>query len=76
MPNIDEHVIHFQCPSCGHELHQTIGLLKAEQRLVCAGCGVGINFDTARVVAATEALEAALPSAPNEITIKFFRAKS
>jgi hypothetical protein len=52
----DTNIIHFQCPRCGFELEQTIGLLKAEQRLV----------------AATEALHAAVPG-PNEITIKFFR---
>ena len=73
MPDIDANVIQFQCPSCGFELQQTIGLLKAEQRIVCAGCKVGINFDTARLVAAAEALDAAVLPGPNEITIKFFR---
>ncbi len=29
LSNIDANVIHFQCPSCGFELQQTIGLLKA-----------------------------------------------
>jgi transcription elongation factor Elf1 len=72
MPKTDDHVIHFQCPKCGHELAQSIGLLKAERLLICSGCDVSINFDTARLVAATEALQDALPG-PNEITIKFFR---
>lgn len=73
MLNVDANMIHFQCPSCGYELAQTIGLLKAERRLVCAGCQVGINFDSAKLVAATEALHAAVAPGPNEITIKFFR---
>ena len=73
VPDIDANVIHFQCPSCGFELQQTIGLLKAEKRIVCADCKVGINIDTARLVAATEALRAAVLPGPNEITIKFFR---
>ena len=73
MLGIDANVIQFQCPSCGYELAQSIGLLKAEQRLVCAGCAVGINFDTAKLVTATEALHAALLPGPNEIPIKFFR---
>ncbi len=73
VPDIDANVIHFQCPSCGFELEQTIGLLKAEKRIVCADCKVGINIDTARLVAATEALHAAVLPGPNEITIKFFR---
>ena len=73
MASIDANVIHFQCPKCGHELTQTIGRLKTEQQLVCAGCQVVINFDTARMVAATEALHAAVLPDINEITIKFFR---
>ena len=44
--HIDANVIQFHCPSCGFELRQTIGLLKAEKRMVCAGCNVGINIDT------------------------------
>jgi predicted RNA-binding Zn-ribbon protein involved in translation (DUF1610 family) len=71
--NIDANLIHFQCPNCGFELEQTIGLLKAEKRIVCTDCKVGINIDTARLVAATEALHAAVLPEPNEITIKFFR---
>ena len=73
MVDIDANVVHFQCPSCGFELKQTIGLLKAEKRIVCAGCKVGINIDAARLVAATEALHSAVLPGPNEITIKFFR---
>jgi uncharacterized Zn finger protein len=73
VPNIDANMIHFQCPSCGFELEQTIGLLKAEQRIICADCKVGINIDTARLVVASEALHASVLPRPNEITIKFFR---
>ncbi len=73
MPSIDAHVIHFQCPSCGFELEQTIGLLKAEKRIICLDCKVGINIDTARLVIAAEELHAAVLPGPNEITIKFFR---
>ena len=52
---------------------ETIGLLKINQRLVCNSCGVGISFDTAKLVKATEILREALEAVPNEITIKFFR---
>jgi transcription elongation factor Elf1 len=72
MPNVDSNVIGFQCPKCGHDLQQTIGLLKINQRLVCNSCGVGISFDTAKLVKATEILHEALEVVPNEITIKFF----
>jgi len=71
--HIDANVIQFQCPSCGFELQQTIGLLKAEQRMVCAGCNVAINIDSVRLAAAAEALREAVLPGPNEITIKFFR---
>jgi transcription elongation factor Elf1 len=73
MPNVEANVISFQCPKCGHDLRQTIGLLKRNQRLVCAGCGVGISFDTAKLAQAAEILQEALAVVPNEITIKFFR---
>src|SRR6266478_4127820 len=42
MPNVDANVISFQCPKCGQDLQQTIGLLKSNQRLVCNSCGVGV----------------------------------
>ncbi|HWL75195.1 MAG TPA: hypothetical protein VNQ74_15095 [Burkholderiaceae bacterium] len=73
MPGVDANLIRFQCPRCGCELEQTIGLLKAGKRIVCTDCNVGINIDSARLVAATEALSAAVLPGPNEITIKFFR---
>jgi hypothetical protein len=72
MPNVDANVIGFQCPKCGQDLQQTIGLLKSNQRLVCNSCAVGISFDTAKLAEATEILQEALEAVPNEITIKFF----
>jgi len=76
MPNVDANVIGFQCPKCGHDLQETIEHLKAERRLVCGDCGVGINFDTDKLVQAAAALQEALDAVPNEITIKFFREAS
>ena len=73
MPNVDANIISFQCPKCGCDLQQTIGLLKSNKRLVCNGCGVGISFDTAKLAKATEIFQEALGTMPNEITIKFFR---
>ena len=32
MPGIDSSEIEFQCPSCGHELKQTVAGLKAERQ--------------------------------------------
>jgi predicted RNA-binding Zn-ribbon protein involved in translation (DUF1610 family) len=67
--------ISFQCPRCGHDLSGTIGNLKANRQLVCAGCGVGIHFDTDRlsqsVAGFVEAVQDVAP--PDAITIKFFR---
>jgi transcription elongation factor Elf1 len=73
MAGADAHVVRFQCPNCGYDLEHTVGLLKAQRRLVCGGCQVGVNFDTAKLAQAAETLHAALPSGPNEITIKFYR---
>jgi hypothetical protein len=73
VPDVDANVIQFQCPSCGFELAQTIGLLKAEKRIMCSGCKIDINIDASLLVAATKSLDAAVLPGPNEITIKFFR---
>jgi len=54
MTNVDLHEIRFQCPNCGHDLCQTIGKLKAQERMICSDCGVGINIDTNRFAKATE----------------------
>lgn len=32
------------CPGCGHETAKSIGWLKANDEMVCAGCGETINF--------------------------------
>ena len=66
-------IIHFQCPRCGHELEQTIGLLKAERQVICDSCRVEIHIDSAKVATATETLHTAITQGPNEITIKFYR---
>jgi transcription elongation factor Elf1 len=73
MPHAELKEIAFQCPSCGHDLVQTIGQLKQNSRLTCPGCGVGINIDTNRLAVASEEIQKALGKVPPEITIKFFQ---
>lgn len=73
MPSIDAHVIKFQCPSCGHDLEQSIAQLKSSEHMQCPGCGVGINIDTNRLANAAEEIHKAIEKIPPEITIKFFR---
>jgi transcription elongation factor Elf1 len=73
MARIDFHEISFQCPRCGHDLKQTIGRLKASERMTCPGCRVGINIDTDRLAKAAEEIQKAIQKIPPEITIKFFR---
>jgi len=46
MTDVDLNEIEFQCPSCGNDLKQPIGKLKAEKHMICPGCGIGINIDT------------------------------
>ena len=72
MTNVDLHEIRFQCPNCGHDLCQTIGKLKAQERMICSDCGVGINIDTNRFAKATEEMQNAIGKIPPEISIKFF----
>ena len=69
----DETQFCFQCPSCGHELKQSIGALKQNRHMTCPGCAVGINIDTDRLAVASEEIRKALDKVPPEITIKFFR---
>jgi transcription elongation factor Elf1 len=70
---INANVVRFQCPSCGHELEQTIGQLKSSEHMRCSGCGVGINIDTNRLANAADEIRSALEKVPPEITIKFYR---
>jgi predicted RNA-binding Zn-ribbon protein involved in translation (DUF1610 family) len=73
MTDADAHEITFQCPNCGHELQQTIGRLKANERMTCSGCSIGINIDTNRLAKATEEIQKAIEKMPPEISIKFYR---
>ena len=73
MADVDFNEIRFQCPSCGHDLNQTIGRLKANEHMTCSSCGIGINIDTDRLTKATEEIRRAIEKVPPEITIKFFR---
>jgi predicted RNA-binding Zn-ribbon protein involved in translation (DUF1610 family) len=73
MTNVDSNEIEFQCPSCGNDLKQTIGQLKAEKHMTCPGCGIGINIDTDRLANAAEEIQKAIEKSPPEITIKFYR---
>lgn len=73
MSDVDSNEIRFQCPKCGHELKQSIGRLKANEHMMCSGCGIGINIDTNRLANASEEIQKAIDKVPPEITIKFFR---
>ena len=73
MSTVDLNEICFQCPSCGHDLHQSIGQLKQKKHMICPGCNIGINIDTDRLSVASEEIQKALEKVPPEITIKFFR---
>ena len=72
MPDIHSSEIEFQCPSCGHELKQTVAGLKAERHMICPGCGIGINIDTDKLANAAQEMQKAIDKTPSEITIKFF----
>jgi len=47
--NLDDREIAFECPKCGHEIRKTIGWLKANQGLTCAGCGATMELRTEQV---------------------------
>jgi transcription elongation factor Elf1 len=72
MTGVDDSVVAFQCPKCGHRLEQTIAKLKSQDHMHCPGCGVGINIDTNRLSNAADEIRKAVEMVPPEITIKFF----
>lgn len=72
MASIDAHIVRFQCPSCGHDLEQSIGRLKSGEHMQCPGCDVGINIDMKRLANTAEETQKAMEKMPPEITIKFF----
>jgi len=47
--NLDDREIAFKCPKCGHDIRKTIGWLKANQNLACAGCGATMELRTEQV---------------------------
>jgi hypothetical protein len=73
MTDVDLNEIEFQGPSCGNDLKQLIGKLKAEEHMICPCCGIGINIDTDRLANAVEEIQRGFAKSPPEITIKFFR---
>ena len=70
---VDSIEIEFQCPSCGHDLKQTIALLKMKRQLIWPGCDIRINIDTDRLANAAKEIQKAIAKTPPGITIKFFR---
>ena len=45
MTSRDKDVFEFQCPKCGYAIEQSVKALRAQERMRCEGCGVGINID-------------------------------
>ena len=72
MTDIDSNEIEFQCPSCGNDLKQTIGQLKAEKHMICPGCSIGINIDTDRMANAAEEIHKATEKSPPELDFADF----
>ena len=70
---MEAHVVKFQCPSCGHELEQSIARLRSGEHMHCPGCAIGINIDSDRLANVADEIHKALGKMPPEITIKFFR---
>ena len=50
MANIDAHVVKFQCPSCGHDLEQSIGRLKVWWTHAMSWLRIGIGINIAATV--------------------------
>jgi transcription elongation factor Elf1 len=48
--DLDSHRVDFKCPGCGHKLSETIGRVKRNPTIHCAGCGkdIAVNGDELR----------------------------
>jgi uncharacterized membrane protein len=73
LAGIESREFRFQCPNCGHDLRQTIGRLKANERMICAGCNVGINIDTGGSTGGPIEITRSMDEAMPQIVVKFFR---
>lgn len=73
MTDRDRCSFEFQCPSCGHEIRQTIDTLRSQKQFRCHGCDVRINVDSDRLSDVVEGIRSSVEKTPPEITIKFFR---
>jgi hypothetical protein len=58
--DLEGHVLPIHCPKCGAKIEKTVGWLRGNHDLVCH-CGTTSHLEPAEVIAAVEALEAALP---------------
>jgi transcription elongation factor Elf1 len=67
------HEFRFQCPNCGHDLKQSIGRLRANERMTCPGCNIGINIEADRSADHVAEAQRTRDKLPAEITVKFFR---
>lgn len=63
--------VKFKCPKCGYEMSQTIGWLETNNRITCAGCGVGIRLDTGDLIRGAEKAQEAIDGLPKSIKVKF-----
>lgn len=43
--NLDSHRISLTCPQCAKKFEETIGRLKNNPKVVCAGCGTTIQIE-------------------------------
>jgi hypothetical protein len=57
---LEDHVLPIHCPKCGAKIEKTVEWLRDNQELICH-CGTTSHLEPAEVIAAVEALEAALP---------------
>jgi predicted RNA-binding Zn-ribbon protein involved in translation (DUF1610 family) len=73
MPNVDAHIVKFQCPNCGHDLEPSIGRLKSAEHRQCPSSGIGVNVDTDRLANAADEIRKVIGKVSPEMTIKFFR---
>lgn len=54
---LDDQTIAIPCPGCGEKNEKSVGWLKANDELTCAGCGQAVHLQRDKLLAGLKGIE-------------------
>ncbi|KQS74200.1 hypothetical protein ASG25_01940 [Rhizobium sp. Leaf384] len=57
---LEDKLIDIPCPKCGHETRKSVAWIKANESLICEGCGATIKIEAEQFIAGIDEAEKAL----------------